>query len=192
MEETKRRRFIIRAVLEGEVDVQDEPVPGVLYPLTDGVYETANGEYRFTVTDGHHVKCEVIRSGSATTHFAILNCYSGELSISNAACVNNKPEVFALEAAKEAELKVSNLVNDNNGGAHILEFNVLLRNANGTTSYMDITQAQHTSDVTVTKVPESDTPIGAIGFGVNGRVYAQGAYAEFDIYLTSGDDVLVG
>ena len=27
MEETKRRRFIIRAVLEGEVDVQEEPQP---------------------------------------------------------------------------------------------------------------------------------------------------------------------
>lgn len=35
MEETKRRRFIIRAVLEGEVDVQEEPVtPGVLYQLS--------------------------------------------------------------------------------------------------------------------------------------------------------------
>ena len=38
MEETKRRRFIIRAVLEGEVDVHEEPVPplppGVLYQLS--------------------------------------------------------------------------------------------------------------------------------------------------------------
>lgn len=33
MEETKRRRFIIRAVLEGEVDVQEEPGPATLYPI---------------------------------------------------------------------------------------------------------------------------------------------------------------
>ena len=31
MEETKRRRFIIRAVLEGEVDVQDAPQPSNLF-----------------------------------------------------------------------------------------------------------------------------------------------------------------
>jgi len=37
MEETKRRRFIIRAVLEGEVDVQDEPVPPGPQYVTDGL-----------------------------------------------------------------------------------------------------------------------------------------------------------
>lgn len=36
MEETKRRRFIIRAVLEGEVDVQEEPQPGQGL-VTDGL-----------------------------------------------------------------------------------------------------------------------------------------------------------
>ena len=36
MEETKRRRFIIRAVLEGEVDVQDTPAP-VPHYVTDGL-----------------------------------------------------------------------------------------------------------------------------------------------------------
>lgn len=36
MEETKRRRFIIRAVLEGEVDVQEQPQPGQGL-VTDGL-----------------------------------------------------------------------------------------------------------------------------------------------------------
>ena len=37
MEETKRRRFIIRAVLEGEVDVSEEPVPPVPQYVTSGL-----------------------------------------------------------------------------------------------------------------------------------------------------------
>ena len=43
MEETKRRRFIIRAVLEGEVDVSDAPQPGGKSDMngwTDGVAYT--------------------------------------------------------------------------------------------------------------------------------------------------------
>lgn len=50
MEETKRRRFIIRAVLEGEVDVSEEPVPPVPQYVTsglihrwDGIDNTRNG-----------------------------------------------------------------------------------------------------------------------------------------------------
>lgn len=47
MEETKRRRYIIRAVLEGEVDVHEEPVPpippGVLYQLSEAtVFDGTN------------------------------------------------------------------------------------------------------------------------------------------------------
>lgn len=56
MEETKRRRFIIRAVLEGEVDVQDAPVP-----QWDYVWNTSSGvlpegmtyrTYNFTTEPG--------------------------------------------------------------------------------------------------------------------------------------------
>jgi len=47
MEETKRRRFIIRAVLEGEVDVQEEPQPVIPalfnWNFTDGLVDSVQG-----------------------------------------------------------------------------------------------------------------------------------------------------
>ena len=50
MEETKRRRYIIRAVLEGEVDVSDAPVPVSEYPktLTDADPGIGFGSYDAT------------------------------------------------------------------------------------------------------------------------------------------------
>lgn len=43
MEETKRRRFIIRAVLEGEVDVHEEPVPPGPQYVTSGLIHRWDG-----------------------------------------------------------------------------------------------------------------------------------------------------
>ena len=57
MEETKRRRFIIRAVLEGEVDVQEQPQPGGRSDMngwTDGV----------AYTDLEIIENQYINSGS--------------------------------------------------------------------------------------------------------------------------------
>lgn len=54
MEETKRRRFIIRAVLEGEVDVQDAPVPQYIayWDLRESLTDQISG-YTFATTNGN-------------------------------------------------------------------------------------------------------------------------------------------
>lgn len=60
MEETKRRRFIIRAVLEGEVDVQESPRRSDMNGWTDGI----------VYTDLEIVENEYIDSGSgAFVHY---------------------------------------------------------------------------------------------------------------------------
>lgn len=83
MEETKRRRFIIRAVLEGEVDVQEEPGPilpegytRLQYVEADGNQwidiglnetETSHAMYEIAVTSQPRVNGNHILSSS--------NCY---------------------------------------------------------------------------------------------------------------------
>lgn len=54
MEETKRRRFIIRAVLEGEVDVQDAPVPQYVayWDLCESLTDQISG-YTLSVASGN-------------------------------------------------------------------------------------------------------------------------------------------
>lgn len=162
------------------------------HPLKDGVYETSNGQYRFTITNGYHCKAEVIRSENAVTNFTMLNCHTGEYSISDSSSVNNLSAIFTLPANKAVTLNVKNVVNSASEGTQLVEFIVLLRNANATTSFLATAQSTHTTDQTATATPSSDTGIGAVGFGVNGKRYSQGAYVEFDIELIVGNDIYIG
>ena len=177
----------------GKTTTFNVTVIDMLYPLLNGEWTTSNGEYKLTITEGRHCKAEVIRAGSSpTTHFVALNCNTGAYSISTADSVNNLPAIFTLPANKLVTLKMKNLVNDNNGGSERMEFQMFLRDANGTTSFLSTGQQKHTSDVTVTATSADDTGIGAVGFGVNGLKYKQYAYCEFDVELTVGDDVYIG
>ena len=64
MEETKRRRFIIRAVLEGEVDVSEEPQPVLPEGYTQLQYVEADGRQWINTgvdeTQTSHAKYQVL------------------------------------------------------------------------------------------------------------------------------------
>ena len=95
MEETKRRRFIIRAVLEGEVDVQEAPQPGGsdMNHWTDGVAYTdldiVENEYvksnngRFAPYNGWSRTGFVYCEGASTITFPACNDGSGGSSVIN-------------------------------------------------------------------------------------------------------------
>lgn len=82
MEETKRRRFIIRAVLEGEVDVHEEPVPplppGVLYQLPgelvlDGTNYVDTG-LQFYAADRSYTFAFSFTTGELVNDMLLFNC----------------------------------------------------------------------------------------------------------------------
>lgn len=177
----------------GKTTTFDVTVTACLYPLTNGVYNSSNGEYKFTITNGHHIKVEVLNNYTGTSaHFVMLNGYTGDISISDSASINNKATLFTIPANKIVTLKMENVVNSANGGAYLCMTIALLRNANTTTSFLATSEDAHTTDQTVTKTPEADSPVGAFGFGINGQKYAQGAYFECDIVVTVDDDVYIG
>ena len=62
MEETKRRRFIIRAVLEGEVDVSEEPQP-----------EPSQGDIFGVFTKGYSLGKKTTASPGAVPQYAVWN-----------------------------------------------------------------------------------------------------------------------
>lgn len=176
----------------GKTTTFNVTVTPILYPLRDGEYLSANGEYKFTISGGRHCKCEVVRSGNTTTHWGVLNCYNGDISATTSEAINNQPMLFTVPANTLATLKLKNLVNENNGGERTPTFLVTLRNANGTTSFLATGQDAFVQDVTVSTTPTENAEVGTIGFGMQGFGYKQGAYVEFDMEVTVGDDVIVG
>ena len=140
------------------------------------------------------IKYEVIGNSGSSTHFVMLNAITGEISVSTSSSINNKNTVFSIPSGKTVTLKMTNIVIDKNGGTPAFQFLSLARLANGNTSFIATTEAEHPAgiDVTATKATTAETNIGAIGVGVNGRNYSIGAYLEFDLEMYDDDNVYVG
>ena len=177
MEETKRRRFIIRAVLEGEVDVQDAPTPPQPeYPYPLAQVETQNEHVSWSI-QGNHVHIENISPGGATSAF--LNLHTGELS-GSADVVNNKPELFTIPAGEEAVLSFSNVTLYRNC---TLNF----RKANSAQSSQFSKQLVNGQDASVTKTLSADEPVSCLFAYLTG-FDAANAVADFDVEFTVGGE----
>lgn len=178
----------------GKTTTFNVTVTGIVCPLLNGTYYDSGNEYKVTVSNGHHLKCEVIGNSGSSTHFIMLNAITGEISVSTSSSINNKGTVFSIPSGKTVTIKMTNIVIDKNGGTPSFQFLSLARLANSNTSFIATAEAEHPAgiDVTATKATTAETNIGAIGVGVNGRKYSIGAYLEFDLELYDDDNVYVG
>lgn len=175
MEETKRRRFIIRAVLEGEVDVQDAPpVPEYPYPLAQ--VESQSEHYKWSI-QGNHVHLENIAAGGGATRY--LNLQTGEMS-STGSIINNKPEWFSIPADTEAVLSFTNVVNTRN-------CTVNFRKANSSQSSEFSQVLANGQDAEVTKTFAADESVSCLFCYLSG-FDAANATLDFDVEFTVGGE----
>ena len=177
MEETKRRRFIIRAVLEGEVDVQDAPTPPQPeYPYPLAQVESQSEHYKWSI-QGNHVHLENIAAGGGATRY--LNLQTGEMS-STASVINNKPEWFTIPADTESVLSITNVVNTRN-------CTVNFRKANSSQS-SDFSQVLTTGqDVDVTKTFAADESVSCLFCYLSGFDVANSSL-DFDVEFSVGGE----
>lgn len=149
--------------------------PGALYPLTDGTYATGTGSATCTITNGNHVRIDLVQTIGGNL---FINLKDGGMDTS-ATPINNKPEWFSIPNNVESILSITNITN--NG----LTWQSNFRKANTTSSGSFGTESSSGStDQIVTKTLLTAESVSCLFIYLSGL--SAGDYIEFDVSFTVG------
>ena len=154
-------------------------VSSIPYPLLNGEFVDSTNTFRITVTNGHHIKAEVLTRSTSTNAIGI-NLYNGDIGIGSSSSTPtlNQPEKFAIPSGTICTLSTTGFSNDG------IQYVMALRYTSGTISMLN-TDWQ-TVSMNLTETTSANAPIGCVFLYLKRETAPVGSILEFDVSITVG------